>query len=138
DFKGFYEIGDAAKKELGIARAELDAFQKKIMSIGVDDGSLNVSGMVDQYLPDEGGKKRLNFSTATPAKTAASEAQKYLESLQKQLQGAKDLTVAETVLADIQSGRLKLSNGVTQEQLIGIAKQIDQQKALKVELDRVA
>lgn len=134
DLQGFRAISDAVKADGKRAREELDRFQERIMSIG--QKRLDLGWMVDSG--EKPKAKALNFSTATEKKPVVSEAEKYLENLQKQLQTAKDLSVAENVLADIQSGRLKLSNGITQEQLIAIAKQIDQQKALKVELDRVA
>jgi PAS domain-containing protein len=59
------------------------------------------------------------------AKDAARQAQAYLENLKKQLQATENLSVAETVLRDIQAGRIKLAGGVTEKELISIAKQID-------------
>lgn len=67
----------------------------------------------------------------TAAKQAMSEAQRYLENLERQLDRTKDLTVAEQVLSDIRSGRLKLTGGVTEAQLLNIARQIDAAKAEK-------
>lgn len=61
--------------------------------------------------------------------SAAKEAQTYLENLQKQLQATENLSVAETVLADVRAGRLKLAGGVTEQALIGVAKQIDAARA---------
>jgi hypothetical protein len=69
------------------------------------------------------------------------DAQQYLESLKRQLQGTQDLSVAETVLADIQAGRLKLAKGENADALLDIAKQIDaakhQQDQLKAEAEQV-
>ncbi|MEI7466376.1 MAG: hypothetical protein WCJ87_13615, partial [Burkholderiales bacterium] len=75
------------------------------------------------------------------AKARLSDAQQYLESLQRQLQGTQDLSVAETVLADIQAGRLKLAKDESAQPLLDIAQQIDQAKRrqdqLKAEADQV-
>lgn len=75
------------------------------------------------------------------AKARLSDAQQYLESLRRQLQSTQDLSVAETVLADIQAGRLKLAKGESADQLLDIAAQIDQAKRrqdqLKAEADQV-
>lgn len=61
---------------------------------------------------------------------AAKQAQSYLENLRKQLQATEELTVAQTVLRDIEAGRLKLAGGVTKERLLEIAQQIDLDKEL--------
>lgn len=92
---------------------------------------------------NEGGGRYVPTPAAMPGeKKPASEAEKYLESLRKQLQATQDLTVAETVLADIKAGRLKLSNGVTQQELLGVAAQIDaakrRQDQFKAEEDQLA
>lgn len=75
------------------------------------------------------------------AKASLSDAQQYLENLQRQLQGTQDLSVAETVLADIQAGRLKLAKGESAQPLLDIAAQIDlanrRQEQLKAEADQV-
>lgn len=62
------------------------------------------------------------------AEQAAKAARAYLENLEKQLRGTENLSVAETVLRDIQEGRLKLAGGVTQQQLLNVARQIDAAK----------
>jgi hypothetical protein len=68
----------------------------------------------------------LRFEGVQKAQAAVTdEAQKYLESLQKQLQSTYDLTTAEKVLADIQAGRLKLTKTVTQDAVVGLAREID-------------
>jgi hypothetical protein len=89
-------------------------------------------------LPEPGGKKGGGGSAA---KARLSDAQQYLENLQRQLQGTQDLSVAETVLADIQAGRLKLAKGESAQPLLDIATQIDQAKRrqdqLKAEAEQV-
>lgn len=69
------------------------------------------------------------------AQAALKTAQSYLENLQRQLRATEDLSVAETVLRDIQEGRVKLVGGITQQQLLDIAKQIDLDREL-VEIEK--
>src|SRR5690606_7832288 len=56
------------------------------------------------------------------------EAERYLESLQKQLVKTQDLSVEEQLLAEIQSGRLKVSGKATQDMLIQAARAVDMAK----------
>lgn len=65
------------------------------------------------------------------AERAEKAAQAYLEKLQLQLRGTEDLSAAETVLRDLQEGRLKLAGNVTKERLVDIARQIDMEKELE-------
>lgn len=58
-----------------------------------------------------------------------SELQRYIENLQKQLQTTQDLSAAETVLADIQSGRLKLAKGENADRAVALARELDASKA---------
>lgn len=60
-----------------------------------------------------------------------SAADRYLEGLHRQLQVAKDLGVAEKLLEDIQAGRLGKISKAQEDELLGIALQIDAQKALQ-------
>lgn len=61
----------------------------------------------------------------------------YLDSLNKQLEKTKELSAAEQVLKDIEMGRIEGVNKARQEQLIGIAKQIDASNELeRVEKER--
>lgn len=76
-----------------------------------------------------------------PKKTAApkdSEYQKYLENLGKELNKTEELSRAGMVLADIQSGRLKLLKGESAEPLLAIAREIDANKELTEEKKRRA
>jgi hypothetical protein len=86
---------------------------------------------------------RLNYTGARDKEKKAAaerqtEAERYLESLQKQLEKTRDLSVEETLLAEIQSGRLKISGKVTQDQLVALAKQVDAARAAATaEKDRI-
>lgn len=64
------------------------------------------------------------------------EAKRYLDSLQKQLQATRDLSVEETLLADIQAGRLGKVEPEREKELRNIARQIDAAKAQQ-EMDRL-
>lgn len=135
----FTAISDAVREDAQRARAELDAFERRVL-LGVSSSGKRLDASTDPRsltfgkplagTPPKPPAPRLGGNDTKISKTQ-SEAQRYLESLQKQLEGTKNLTVAETVLADIQSGRLKLSSGVTQQQLLGIAQQIDAAKRLE-------
>jgi hypothetical protein len=91
--------------------------------------------------PSIGAVATGNNTKTSTAKARLSDAQQYLENLQRQLQGTQDLSVAETVLADIQAGRLKLAKGESAQPLLDIATQIDQAKRrqdqLKAEAEQV-
>lgn len=76
--------------------------------------------------------------TSTAQAKAADEAQRYLEGLQKQLQATQDLSVAETVLADIRAGRLGKVSADQQQALLGVAQQIDAAKRLQSQLQAEA
>ncbi|MCR8961140.1 hypothetical protein M0765_026450 [Variovorax sp. S2] len=65
-----------------------------------------------------------------------SEHQKYLENLGKELSRTEELSRAGMVLADIQSGRLKLLKGESAEPLLAIAREIDANKELTEEKKR--
>lgn len=64
-------------------------------------------------------------------KPKLTEGQRYLESLQKQAITARELTTAETALAEIQSGRIGKVTGALRAQILAAAEQIDLEKKLK-------
>jgi len=145
DLTGFNAISQAMKEDAQRARAELDKFQKQVMSIGqpafVDDEirrlqarsasaqpvrpRLNIAGLAT----GGGGARRGGGGGA--AKDPFAEAARYLESLQKQLERTKDLTVAEQALLEIQSGRLGKVTEAQKESILETARQIDATKALE-------
>lgn len=59
------------------------------------------------------------------------EAERYLEQLQRQLQATRDLSAAETLLADIQAGRLGKVTPAQELEMLGIAMQIDARRKLE-------
>lgn len=146
DFKGFTAISEAVKEDGKRARAELDKLEADILE-GLDTAYANegpnrgrTGGRPDIGTTGGNGKTG-NRGKTTTTKARLSDAQQYLETLQRQLQGTQDLSVAETVLADIQAGRLKLAKGESAQPLLDIAAQIDQAKRrqdqLKAEADQV-
>lgn len=60
-----------------------------------------------------------------------SEADRYIESLQRQLDLTKDFTVVEQVLSDLQRGRLGKVNAAQKDALLGVAGQIDAARRLE-------
>lgn len=146
DFSGFRAISDAVKEDGVRARAELDKFQARIMSIGqpayMDDETrrlmarsaandpvrprLNVSGLAGAGNAGGGGRR----SGGGGSRSSIDEAARYLENLQKQLDRTKELTVSEQLLLDIQRGRLGFVSEGQKEQLLAVANQIDANKRL--------
>lgn len=148
DLRGFTAISDAVKADAERAKAELEKFERRVMSIGqpvyMDDEIRRLRNRAEAATNP--ARPRINtagLSTDTPKKNneaeqAAKAAQSYLDNLKKQLQATENLSVAETVLRDIQTGRLKLVGGVTEAELLKIARQIDAAKALaQAEQDRI-
>lgn len=149
DFSGFRAISDAVKEDGVRARAELDKFQARIMSLGqpayMDDETrrlmarsaandpvrprLNVSGLAGAGSAGGGGRR----SGGGGSRSAVDEAARYLENLQKQLDRTKELSVSEQVLLDIQRGRLGVVSEGQKEQLLAVANQIDANKRLAEE-----
>jgi hypothetical protein len=63
-----------------------------------------------------------------------SEAQRYLEGLQRQIDKIVELSARETALAEIQKGRLKGLTPALRDQILAVADQIDAYKALEEEI----
>lgn len=119
---------ELAAKRSALAAAE-QAFFKFNPATGGGRGFVNPPNVdVRPSLPSVGVTPP---KTGKAAKEHETEFQRYLENLQKQLDKTKELTVAETVLADIAGGRLKLQKGESADVLVAVAKQIDAAKSLK-------
>lgn len=72
--------------------------------------------------------------TATSGRDRISDADRYLESLRRQLQATRDLSVEQKLLEDIEAGRLGRVTAAQQEILAGVAREIDAQKRLQDQL----
>jgi hypothetical protein len=68
-------------------------------------------------------------------KASASEAQRYLETLQKTAERTEELTTVEQALRDIQAGRVSGITPKLREQILLVAGQIDASKRLKSQLE---
>lgn len=111
-----------------------------------ESGALAALGQDPQELARRGrgqqSRPQIDFrgaqtNRAGAGKDPAAEAARYLESLQRQLQGVFDLTAAEQVLADIRSGKAGKVSAAQQEVLVGIAREIDATKeAVRVAKER--
>lgn len=77
-------------------------------------------------------------SAFTPKKTETTkinEAERYTESLRNQLQATRDLSVVETVRADLEAGRLGKVTADQRQTLLSIAQQIDAANRLGSQLE---
>lgn len=72
----------------------------------------------------------ISFKEDDTAKKALEAATRYVDSLRAQLRATENLTTVETVLRDIQEGRLKLAGDVTREMVLNLARQVDAAKEL--------
>lgn len=126
DFKDLERQESLLKKQ----KAYLEGVQQmQALTLGgadQNDRKMNPARSVLNYAP-AGGKVKGGGSGR--ASTAASEFDRYLENLQRQLERTRDLTVAEQLLTDIQMGRLGKITSAQQDQLTGLAQQIDAAKA---------
>jgi hypothetical protein len=145
DLKGFRAISEAVKADADRARAELDAFQRRVMQLGqpvyMDDEvrrlqnrsnagnapasrpRLNISGLTSGG--GAGGGRSRASEEQRAAEQAAKQAESYLDNLKRQLEATEKLSVAETVLRDIQTGRLTVANDAIKESVLDTARQID-------------
>ena len=149
NFAGARFIGQQMTEDAKKARTEFDALEKRLMQIGrvIPQADYSNEGRgrprPEIRLPGGSGGRGSGGGgrSAAAQREITTEAQRYLESLQKQLQGTQDLSVAETVLADIQAGRLKLAKGESAQPLLAVAAEIDAAKRradqLKAEADQV-
>jgi hypothetical protein len=133
----FYFLRKAMKEDAEAARAELDKFQARVMAMGQQSAALTGARLNAQTDP-----RSLAFGQSAPraptlpsgagrsaGSSAADKAAQYLEQLRKQLQGTKDLSVEEALLADIQAGRLGKVLPAQEAELRMVARQIDAAKA---------
>lgn len=139
DFKGFRAISDAVSEDTQRARKSLDELQKRILDIGrtsyVDDEIRRLqarSGMANRAptLPriNTSGLAGSAGGRSGSQKDPYAEAQRYLESLQKQVEKTQQLSAVEQALAEIQSGRLGKVTDLQRQQILDTAKLIDLHK----------
>lgn len=109
--------------------AQLAILQKQALS--ESQSQFHRSGLS----PFGGPKPVLGYTGATGAAgDKISEAQRYLEGLQRQIDRIVELSAREQALAEIQKGRLKGLTPQLRDQILAIADQIDAYKALEEEI----
>lgn len=128
-------------KQIAAVTAKLaDAKTKFNAAVGTKDPREALRGMdrnipfKDIVIPDtvsggSGGGRAGRSSTATP-KDPFADANRYLESLRKQLQATQELSVYEKLLADLRVGSLGKTTPALEAQLKLTAQQIDADKEL--------
>jgi len=132
----FGDVGDL-DKQIKVLQAREDALRKL-----VNAQFIGREGDKPQAPPPPGGGGRRTGSVAKSLKEQTTEAQRYLEQLEKQLQGTQELTAAETALLEVLELKQKANSGITPElekQIFLTAQQIDaakQQKRLDDEARR--
>lgn len=131
------------EKQLAIAQQKFEAARR---TFKIADGRLGVGGPGDQTSAEA---RRLGLTGPTPTPSAGKptkpprslggggsvvdEAEQYLKSLRSQFEATADLSVQETLLRDLQLGRLGKVTAAQEQELLGLAKQIDGFKALQDE-----
>lgn len=105
---------------------EKEAF--KAATRGVKEGSAEYTQALEAYY-----RKVEEIRSRYEKKGAAApedETQRYVDALRQQLRATEQLTAAETVLRDVQDGRIKLEGQNTLQSVLNIARQIDAATAL--------
>ena len=139
---------DAYKKELDELQRYLEVARAKQLNevtavFGGDaEDALSRRFNKSMTLPDfaktpkagRGGAARSSGAEKDPT----AEAQRYIESLQKQLERTQELTVQEQVLRDLQLDRFGQVTSAQKEQLLNVAGQIDAAKEYILQKDREA
>ena len=122
-------FGRGRLKQLQEYRAETEKFANLYRSILNSGGAGAGRGSA---VPGAAAKPSLGDLPTKPGAGSGdrvTEYDRYLKQLQQQLERTNELTAAETLLAEIQSGRLGKIGVMQQEVLKGIAEEIDATKA---------
>lgn len=134
DFKGAYNtVKETAKDIDSILSRELFSTKLDRRMAELRNSQQMASGAAPAAGPRTYGGRDTpaRGARAGASKDPFAEAQRYIESLQKQLEKTQELTVAEQALQDIQMGRLGQVSTAQKEQILNIAAQIDQLKEQK-------
>lgn len=139
----FSQLVPDLDKQLAIAQQKFEAARR---TFKIADGRLGAGGEGDQTSAEA---RRLGLSgptltpsAGTPTKpprslggggSVVNEADQYLKNLRSQFEATADLSVQDTVLRDLQLGRLGKVTAAQEQELIALAKQIDGFKALQDE-----
>ncbi len=131
DLQAFSAIGQAMKQDAKAARDELDKLERRLLGITARENDAL------RRIEDRGfapPKPKLPDQTGAGTKAAQSEAEKYLETLQKQAENVQELTAYEKVLNDLRANRIEgVGLKVSREQLLVAAQQVDAAQRVKAE-----
>ncbi len=134
DLSGFTAISDAVKEDGERARAELDKFQQRIMSIGTASAAADKPyELVGPLPPVKPPPRTGGGGGGGKAATRISDFQKYMDSLQRQVEKTQELTAVEQTLLDISANRAGKLTHAQKDILLGLAQQIDASKELEEE-----
>lgn len=139
----------AAREAAKLAKADIDAIlDVPQFSSKLDARIADMKAQTALFRQENRGftpetKPQISFNGATKAakeiKDVVTESEKYYENLQKQLDKTRELNAEETLLSEVQQGRLKITGKYTLEQLQAMAREIDLTKeATRVSTERQA
>lgn len=138
----FAQLVPDLEKQLAVAQQKFEAARR---TFKIADGRLGLGGPGDQTSAES---RRLGLIGPTPTPAAGkpekplrptagaapvNEAEQYLQSLRDQFEATADLSVQDTLLRDLQLGRLGKVTAAQEQELLALAKQIDGFKALQDE-----
>jgi hypothetical protein len=142
DFSRFNAISEAVREDANRARQELDAFERRILRVA--QLSVTTMGGENDTRRGRGTNRNAGFIgtpaagtpqtpivPTTPTVPRQSEADRYIQNLRRQLEATEDLTVQQTLLRDIELGRLGKVTEAQRLELVDIAKKIDLTKELE-------
>jgi len=138
DFKGFSAISDAMKADAARARAELDAFERRVMGFKEPRAFRPSDNYGEGMTPAKRSAPRLRGSGGGKGSSGDSEAQRYLENLQKQIEKSRELSVVEQATADIQAKRIKGITPALERQILLAAAEVDAARNLAKAKDEEA
>ena len=132
DFAAVGAIGRAVEEDGKARVARMDALFAKLDNRTVTIRDKGKGGGGKDDAPGMHGKE-------TRIREVTDSAKKYLETLEKQLERTEELSTVEQTLNDVMRERVTfLAGGVTLDQLLGTAAQVDDAKRLKAALEEVA
>lgn len=131
DFSGAAEIGRQMKDDAKAAREDFDALERRLLNIGrvLPQASYSNEGL------NRGGKLKTLPSPPEPGgEKKISEAERYLEKLQKEGEKLQELSTVQQLLADIENKRIDGITPKLRTKLFLEAASVDTQKRISAEL----
>lgn len=137
DFKGFTAIGAAMREDAKASREEFDKLERRLLQVG----SVDQANFSNEGRNRRGSRFLADLPSARPAGAAAlgNEAERYLQTLQQQIDKTGELTVFEQALQRIRRGDLTFTAEITSKRLLDIAAEVDATKeATRISSERSA